>query len=191
MTEVTELTTTDSPETPEEPKQETKPPKKLYEVRLLRTKDEFRVGGMLAKVTGDGRLQHAFASESTTLMVSSSIAVLLDRMPRELMLFCADLIGITRDFKEEKKRDAKEAEEEGRAPLNEAELKTKLNDEILEEYGEYPTGTTGRIITEIIEREDFDDFLSSSAQLAKVAGKVFSKLQTNTSNGLASRTTNS
>lgn len=147
-----------------------------YEVRPLKTKDAYRIGRMIGRVIGDQRLQQAILTQETSLIIGSAVGVILDRIPRDLQLVCADMIGITRDYKEERRKEMDEAEKEDRDELTEYELRTQMDNEIVDEYGETHPATTGIIVSKVLEEDDFEYFLSSIRLAATVGGKAFSKL---------------
>lgn len=157
------------------------PLNKQYEIRPLNNGDTFRVGNMLGKIVGDQRIQSAVRSGDSMIIMTSALGALFDRIPRDLQLFCANLIGIKRDYKEARRKELEEAEVENRDPVSELSLRMQMDNEIIEEFSTYPIGTAQDIIAEVIERDDFEPFLTSSMRLGRVAGKAFSKLQTTTS----------
>lgn len=73
-----------------------------YQIRKLRDGDTYRVLGMASKVLGDENLRWAGTTGDQTMMMLAGAAALFEHAPRELQLFCADLIGI--DGEEDRKR---------------------------------------------------------------------------------------
>ena len=174
---------------------------KSYAVRPLKNGDTFKVGAMLAKVMGDKRIYIAAQEKDNMVTAMAALGAIMDQVPRELELFCADLIGIKRDFKEYKERDRQEVigrinamtDAEKKAGVvhryaNEYEIRRTMEDEILEEMDSYPPGTTQDVVADVMEREDFEPFLISSMRLGTVGKAIFSRYRTNTKSDTESET---
>jgi hypothetical protein len=146
-------------------------------VRRLNAKDAKRVGAMLARVVGDQRLTQALQTEDQQVIMMSIAAVLLDRVPRDISILVADLIGLTPkyDFKKYRKAARKEAKEENLLPPSDEQVRYYMEEEIIEELDEYPPDTYIKVINEVMQKPEFDDFLQSLPSFAKTARMVSSK----------------
>lgn len=194
---------------------ELKPETKDYgfTIRDLRNGDTFTVGAMLAKVMGDDNLRWAASSGDNTVMMMAGLGAVLTHAPRDVQLFCADLIGIKRDFKDAKKaamdryadqlkegqaQDARRRDAEVRGKdfdeppvlidrVTDESVRHEIEEEILEEFAFYPPGTAQLILTEVLEREDFVPFVHSSMRLAEAARGLSGKFSNPSSSGSDSR----
>jgi len=121
----------------------------------------------------------------------------LSNSRRQFELLCADVVGITGkyDFKEykdaEKSRAREEAEEESVYQDNDAfkrnwrafmanddEIRHKMNDDILEEWGDTSPTTLTRLVNEVGNDPNFPELQSSVMDFMSKAGITFGSEQT-------------
>lgn len=161
-----------------------------YRVRDLKAGDVRKVGGMVAKVTGDARIQNAVASENQKVVAMAVAACLLDRVPRDVALFCASLVGEDDNFdlKEYRKEEREQAKAEQRLPAPDGEIRYRMEEDIIEKVDSYPVDFYTDVIGEVMEKPSFDDFLASSARLGTAAQKGFSRFLKPSKNGSESQT---
>jgi hypothetical protein len=170
---------------------------KPVEVRGFRNKDEYRVGYMVSTVIADQNIQDGIQylisqnnnkgeieAGDLALTLSSAIVALYQRIPRALNLWLASMVGLDYDFREAKKQERREAKKENRDPLDDDELRVELENDILEKFGDYPSGTTAKILTVLRMRDDFDDFLASIKQLVGGTGSKYTRLLTTTKSAI-------
>lgn len=159
-----------------------------YDVRELNAGDTITVGQMIAKVTGDNRLQNALLTGEQNVIMAAGISCLMDRVPREIALWAASLVLVDEgyDIDDYIKRDREEAQKEDRLPTPIGNLRAKMEDDIFKEMNSYPVGAYMDIITELFERPSFEDFLVSSSQFGKAVSSLsgrFSKKSKKTGTG--------
>lgn len=163
---------------------------KPYTVRRLNAGDSKRVGAMLAKVTGDPRLTNALASGEQSVILAAAVAVLLEKVPRDISVWCADLTGITKkyDFKEYRKAARAEAKEENLLPPTDEQIRYAMEEEIIEEMDSFPVNAYVDIVHEVMERDEFNDFLLSCQQFGETAKMLSSRFQSLSSEDTDSQT---
>ncbi len=163
---------------------------KKYNVRQLTAKDTMTVGQMIAEVVGDQRIQNAVLTGEQSVIGMTIGAALLDRTPRKLALFCADMVGIADayDLDEYLKKLRGEMDLETGQQVNVNYARTRMEDDIIEEIGSYPPSAYLDIMREIAEQDGIGDFLVSAKQLGTAMSSAFSKLQKPSKNGSASKT---
>ncbi len=153
-----------------------------YNVRELNAGDTRTVGQMVAKVTGDSRLQNAMMTGEQNVIIMAAVACVMERVPRDLALWCSKLINVYDKYNidtyiaEERKaveQDIKDGV--NRLPLNTGELRAKMENDIIDEMDGLPVGAYMDIIGELFERESFNDFLVSSSQFGKAISNLSSK----------------
>lgn len=182
-----------------------------YEIRQLRDGDTYRVAGMLSKVLGDENLRWAGTAGDQTMLMLAGVAALFEHAPREIQLFCANLIGVEggreHHKREDEERQAKEikarrewmrerteAESKGKEALEEfdrenpepmvyqlkntKEIDRLVEDEILAKFETYPPGTSQDIIAEVMERDDFLPFVTSSMRVYEAGKKLSGRFST-------------
>ncbi len=166
---------------------------KTYKVRELNAGDTRTVGSMIATVTGDPRLQSAVMSGEENVMIMSAVACVMDRVPRQLALWCASLIGIQEAYNVDDyiRREREAALLEDRDTATVGELRYRMEEDIIAEIDAYPAGAYMDIIAELLDRDSFDDFLVSSSQLGAAISKVSTKLRNRSKKGSAGKTTKS
>lgn len=170
-----------------------------YTIKPLKARQTRKFAGMLGKASNDPRLGNALASGNEGTIMAGIIGVAMDRLNRDLFLFLADLIGIERDFKEYKKSMRAECHEDPnnmRSPQiapypTEEEIKRQMEEDILEEFDEYSIDTPTNIISDVIERDDFEPFLVSARRLGTVGSTFFSRFRSTSNENSDSETTNS
>lgn len=160
-----------------------------YRVRDFTAFDAMPIGEMVSKVTGDPNVIAAMASGDQMQIILAFATTLLDKMPRKLFLLCADFVGEARgyDIEEYVKREMEESQKENRRQRTVGELRTKMEDDILEKFKQYPGGAVPTIIREVIEKPGFDDFLKSSSALGTGIQKAFERFQTKSQKSTGSR----
>jgi len=158
------------------------------DIREMNAKDTQAVASMIAKVTGDPRLQNAVSSGDQSLILMTLVACLMDRAMRELALLVADLVGLSDGYsmKEYRRAERALAREENRLPDADADIRRAMEDDILEELGSYPPNVHIDVATEIMTRPSFDGFLASTKQLAAATQSISSRFTTPSSNGSGS-----
>ncbi len=183
---------------------------KDWSVRKLRDGDTFKVAAMIGKVMGDEGIRMAAATRDENMIMAAGVAALFSHAPRDIQLFCADLIGVA-DRKELAKeiseadqarqrkqlKDA-EAQQNRRAELERAgkgdefdeepiivqnlkstrQVEYEVDQKILEMYENYPPGTTQEIIAELVERDDFLPFVTSSMRAYEAGKKLSGRFST-------------
>ena len=156
-----------------------------YRLRELNAGDERTVGAMVAKVTGDPRIQNAVASGEQNVILLAVVSALLERVPREIALWCASLVGETEGFKlkDYRKQEREEARDEDRLPAPEGELRYRMEEDIIEKMDSYPSGTYLDIVAEVIESPGFEGFLASSSRLGTAAQRAFARFSSPSQNG--------
>lgn len=155
--------------------------------RPLRNSDAIRIGGMIAKSVADDRLAMTDRDNMTqTVMVMAG--VFMDNAERDFSLLCSDLLGITDDFdfksyreqadEDSKDEAAKEAEylevEKTRINwrqfrLSDSQIREKMNDDILERFGDMDLDTIPLLLEEIVGQEGFAGFINASRRFSKAA----------------------
>lgn len=165
---------------------------KKFRIRDLTAGDERVVGAMIASVTGDPRVQNAVASRDEALIMMSIAACLLERVPRQIALWCASLIGEEENFdiKEYRKEERKLAEKEGRRAAPDGEVRYEMEEDIVKKMDSYPSGTYLEIIAEVMEAPGFDGFLASSWHLSTATKSLSERFRTRFSKNSASQTEN-
>lgn len=163
---------------------------KPYTLRKLKSHEERKIGEMVAKVTGDPRVQNAVASGDQGVTVLAFISAILDRAVDDLAVLCADLIGETSgyDLDARVEQEQEKARAEGRFPVSAQEIERRMNREIVAKMDNYPTGTYMDIISDVIEAPEFDNFLASTSRLTGAATKLSEKLQKPSKKGSGGRT---
>jgi hypothetical protein len=163
---------------------------RAYNLRELNAGDERVVGGMVAKVTGDPRIQNAVASGEQMVIVLAIASALLERVSREIALWCASLTQEDKGFKlkEYRKEERAEAMEEGRLPAPEGEVRFRMEEDMIDKMDSYPSGTYLNIMADVIESPGFEGFLGSSRRLGTAAQKGFERFQTPSKNASTSLT---
>ena len=178
-------------------------PKRPWTVRPLRDGDVFKVGAMLPKLMGNPNLQYAAAmgEENQNAFLMGVVAALFETIPRDMQLFCAELIGKSRNYddflnkhvarqkaqinanqawreRRDEARDVQKFLDEDPEPIIEnlpppEVVRQEMEDDILEEMNQLPPGATFEIVAEVMEREDFAPFVSSALRMYE-AGKGLS-----------------
>lgn len=171
-----------SPEEAEEVAQEQKDkalyPDYNFAIRPLRDSDTWKVGSILAKTIGDPRVQQALNTGEGTAIMSSLVSGFFDsRATRETQLWLADMVGIKRVFSEYREWDNELAKKESRRPLPELDLRRQMDNDVIEEFGSLPVGSSQHVLSTVMDRPDFDPFLRSSWHAAQAAMKAFSRFQ--------------
>jgi hypothetical protein len=164
---------------------------KPYRLRPLNAGDERKVGAMVAKVTGDPRIQNAVASGEQGVIILAVISSLLDRASHEVALWCASLVGEDQsvpDIKEYRAEEREKAQAENRRPAPEGELVYRRELDIIERMDAYPSGTYMDIISDVTEHPSFDGFLTSSSRLGTGMMKLSKRFQKPSKNGSRSKT---
>jgi hypothetical protein len=178
---------------------DTKPPEtfqviegeKPYRIRELNAGDTREVGAMIARVTGDPRIQNAVASGEQGVIVMAVISSLLERASHDVYLWIAKLIGEDKNvptIKEYRKEEQKEARSENRLPAPEGEIRLNREYDIIERIDNYAPQVPLDIIQEIIERPTFERFLTSCSQLGTAAMKASERFRSPSKNGSDSPT---
>lgn len=154
---------------------------KEYKIRKLNNGDTRRLSEMISKVTGNPRFMQALASENNILMLATGISVALETLPRDKTLLVADLIGVANKYPFGTYRDEVLAEETAnntRYADRDGEIRYRRDTAILEEMDVLPGGTDENVIREVMERGDFEDFLTSFTQLIEAGKKTYSNYLT-------------
>ncbi len=148
-----------------------------YKLRELNAGDERTVGAMIARVTGDARVNNAIASGDQNVIILAVVSALLEKVPREISLWCASLVGEDKEpkLKEYRKEERKEARDEGRLPAPEGEIRYWWEEEIIEKMDSYPSGTYLNILADVLSSPGFEGFLASSSRLGTAARIAFSR----------------
>lgn len=185
-----------------------------YTVRELRDGDSYRVAGMLGEVIGDDGIAWAASTGQQNMVMFAGVAALFRNAPREIQLFCADLIGIGGDrariVREDEERQAREvrarrewaerrAEAEGKGPealadfdrdndevlvynlKNAKQIQQLVEEDVIKRFERYPPGTTQDIMSDVMERDDFVPFVTSSMRLYETGQKLFGRFSTRSS----------
>lgn len=160
-----------------------------YRVRDFNAFDAMPIGEIVAKVTGDPNVIAAMASGDQNQMLLAFATTALSVVPRKVFLLCADFVGETRgyDIEDYVKQEMKEAQADGRRQRTVGELRTKMEDDILEKFKLYPGGAMPAIIEAIISKPGFEDFLTSSSQLGTAIPNAFKSLQTKSKGSTSSK----
>lgn len=162
-------------------------PTRGYTVRRLNAGDAIRVGGMISSVIGDNRITAVLQTGDTNTIAIGIISVFLDRVPRQLGVWVADLIGLTKqyDFKSYRKTAREEAKEENLLPPVDEQVRYYMEEDIVRDLNDsYPADTYMEVLREIMEQDEFDDFLRScicTAQTARMLSAKFSSLSSESS----------
>lgn len=161
-----------------------------YRVRDLQAGDTRRVGAMIARVTGDPRIQSAVSVGEQGVIVMSVVACLLDQVPIDLALWCASLIGVTEkyDIQDYVRAERQLAQQENRQMNDMGYIRMQMESDIVDEMDRYPVGAYMDILNELMQRPTFDDFLASTSQLGKAITSVSSRFQKQSKNGSRSKT---
>lgn len=165
--------------------------------RDLSTADVMQIVGMAGDSLGDPRFDNLRPDASQAQIMIALAGAFLSNSRRQFELLCADLVGISKkyDFKEykeaEKSRAREEAEEESEYQDNEAfkrnwrafmdnddAIRAKMNDDILEEWGNTKPNTLTRLINEVGADPNFPELQSSVMELMQKAGISFGSEQT-------------
>lgn len=164
---------------------------KEYRIRELNAGDTREVGAMIARVTGDPRIQNAVASGEQGVIVMAVISSLLERASHDFYLWIAKLIGEDKNvdsIKEYRKKAQAEARKENVLPPPEGEIRLEREYDIIERIDNYPPSAPLDIIQEVIERPTFDRFLTSCSQLGTAAMKASERFRSPSKNGSDSAT---
>lgn len=162
-------------------------PTRGYTVRRLNAGDAIRVGGMISSVIGDNRITAVLQTGDTNTIAIGIISVFLDRVPRQLGVWVADLIGLTKnyDFKKYRKQARIEAKDENLLPPPDEQVRYYMEEDIVRDLNDnYPAATYLEVLGEIMQQDDFDDFLRScisTAQTARMLSSKFSSLSSESS----------
>lgn len=134
---------------------------------------------MLASVIGDQRITNALSTGEQSVIMMSIAAVLLDRAPRQLSVIVAELIGIYDSYNFDKYREKarKEAQKENLLPPPDEQVRYYMEEEIIAELDRYPADTYLRVIQEVMEQDEFDDFLKQCISFWNTARMLSSKFQ--------------
>jgi hypothetical protein len=163
---------------------------KKYRVRELNAGDTRKIGAMISRVTGDPMVINAMASGDENQMMLAFATALMEKTPRDLALFTASLVGEDRGMdldewvKNEREKAAKE-EPPRMVTVNEARM--KMEDEILGRMDAYPVGAYIDIIMEVMEKDSFDDFLTSCLGLSSAMREFSTRFQKQSKKGSATR----
>lgn len=164
--------------------------KKHYKVRDLDAGDTMKIAGMMAKVTGDPRIQNAVASGEQGVIVMSVAACLLDRVPRDYQLLCADVLGVSDGYSidEYMKRERQEAVAEDRPERSVGIIRNQMEEDIIKEMNTYPADVWLKIPTTLAYRDNIDDFLTSCWEFGQAMQSVSTRFRKPSKNGTSSRT---
>lgn len=145
---------------------------------------------MLASVIGDQRITQALGTGEQSVIMMSIAAVLLDRAPRQLSVIIAELIGIydNYDFDKYRKKARAEAQKENLLPPPDEQIRYYMEEEIIAELDQYPADTYLRVIQEVMEQDEFDDFLKRCRSFWNTATALSSKFQSLSNASSASKT---
>jgi hypothetical protein len=169
-------------------------PERQYTVRRLNAGDAPRVGAMFAGILGDPRLTQALQTGEQSIIAMTSAAVLLERAPRTLGVWVADLIGLAKnyDFKEYRRRMRKEAKDENLLPPSDEQVRYYMEEDIVRDLNDnFPADTYMDVLTQIMEQDEFDGFLASCKQFFKTATMLRSKFSSLSSESSDSETESS
>jgi hypothetical protein len=163
---------------------------KNYKVRELHSGDTRVVGAMAATLTGDPMVINAMASGDENQMFLAFATALLEKTPRELALWCASLVGEDRgeDVDEWLKNEREKAlKETPPRVVTAGEARRKMEDAILVRMDSYPVGAYMDILTEVINKPSFEDFLDSCLGLTSAIREFSTRYRKQSKNGSKSR----
>lgn len=145
---------------------------------------------MLASVIGDQRITNALQVGEQSVIIMSIAAVLLDRAPRQLSVIIAELIGIydNYNFDKYRKKARTEAQKENLLPPPDEQIRYYMEEEIIAELDQYPADTYLKVIREVMEQDEFDDFLKECTLFWNTAKMLSSKFQSLSNGNSGSKT---